>query len=105
MLGCAMGALSLQAVISIRALSGDADKDRELEDGVAAVAASVWLVALLPPRLPDVDFPYGYFPVSMATVMVMRSWSALRKVSQPRLTVVRHFAALAALVPAVGLLV
>jgi hypothetical protein len=112
LLGCALAAAALWAVLALQGLGAGRALAEELEDGLAAVALAVWLVALVPPRAENYlpggatdDFPLAYAPVSLAAALLVvaaRRWWPGRA---PRQGLLRHLAALAVLVLALGGLV
>lgn len=117
-LGCLAAAAALQAVLTLRSLSDGAPRARELDDALAAVAAAVWLVALVPPRPTNYlaaatdDFVRAYFPACLLAVTLMRLACRARGPSLPATTpsalvrlVARHLLVVAVTLPALGALV
>jgi hypothetical protein len=112
LLGCALAAGALWGVLSIRRLAAGRALADELEEGLAAVALAVGLLALVPPRAENYlpqgavdDFALAYAPVSLLAYLVvaaLRRWWPGRDAREVTL---RHLAGLALLLPVLGGLV
>lgn len=87
LVGCAAATAALWAVLAMRALADGGPVAHAVDDGLTAVAASVWMAALLPPGpenyLPENaanDFAYAYLPAALLAVplllLLRRVWPA-----------------------------
>jgi hypothetical protein len=111
LVGCALAAASLWAVLGLRELAAGRPLPEVLEDGLASVALAVWLFALVPPRAEAElaggadDFAQAYAPASVAAyllVLAARPWWPGRT---PRDAMLRHQLGLVVLLLSLGGLV
>ena len=102
LVGCTFTTGVLWAMLMLRSLAADKPVGPEIDDGLAAMAVTAWLLALVPPRAANFvlegavdDFSKAYLPVSLAVVFVMLGAQALWPKREERLVWLRMFSSLA----------
>jgi hypothetical protein len=97
LLGVLLTTFTIFGVLAIQGLASGSSRARELEDGLAGLAASAWAFALVPPRpenyllvgAPD-DFIYAQVPMALAVGVAVRVLSALSRDRTPFALTQRH---------------
>jgi hypothetical protein len=97
LLGVLLTTFTMFGVLAIQGLASGSSRAREVEDGLAALAASAWAFALAPPRpenyllagAPD-DFIYAQVPMALAVGVAVRVFSALNRDRTPLALLQRH---------------
>lgn len=102
LIGCTFTTAVLWFILMLRSLAADKPFGPELDDGVTAMAATAWVMALVPPRaanfMPESgvdDFSKVYLPVSLLVVVVMLGVQALWPKREERLVWLRFLSAAA----------
>jgi len=86
--GCVFTTGILWAMLALRSLAADGKLEPELDDGLTAMAAVAWVMALVPAD----DFTRVYLPTSLLAVFVMLAAQALWKPREERFVWVRLLA-------------
>lgn len=84
LMGCTFTTGVLWAMLALRSLAADKPAGPELTDGLTSMAATAWVLALVPPRAsnfvidaPVDDFSRAYLPVCLLVVFVVLGAQAL----------------------------
>lgn len=112
LLGCVFTTGLLWTMLALRTLAADGRVEPEIDDGLTSMAATAWVMALLPPRAsnflevaPTDDFTWVYVPVCLLAVFVVLAAQKLWPARDERAMWTRLFFSIAPCAAAVSGLV